>query len=307
MQVARASIKDGDWLTARAQVFLCHPIEVPRLTEVLLRNLKECPSHEIPDGDLGGLRGRLEALPQDVFDLIVAQLRSCRDLPLLATHILPQTFWKSELMLGGGSLLPWLWDVDRRVIDAKARRSCPGGAGFEWNWELLVRQLSRGVDAGMPAEVPRDEHFEYRGNYTSYYDELKHVPAGLHNRRRIWQLLEEMFVGDKLPVVGKQGDSWFRPRHQEVASEECAQMHWTKGGDVKPHPTWIPSINMDEPFIHEIGGGIYRKIPRPGEEFPLQYWQIPKPNERPHGGDDQIERAPVEEILSVIHRLGYPA
>ncbi|KAI3556944.1 hypothetical protein CABS02_02951 [Colletotrichum abscissum] len=26
-----------------------------------------------------------------------------------------------------------------------------------------------------------------------------HVPGGLHNRRRIWQLLEEMFVGDTLP------------------------------------------------------------------------------------------------------------
>ncbi|KAF3059784.1 hypothetical protein GL218_04402 [Daldinia childiae] len=252
------------------------------------------------------------ALPEDIFQIILSYVRSFRDLSLKISNVLPQHFWKNELMLASKGLLPWLWDIDTQKIDCKANEPCPGGQGFEWNWELLVRQLTCGVDGGIRLDVPthidvfapgptRGE-FQYDEDIwacTGYHNVLKHVPKGLHNRRRIWQLLEEVFVGDQLPIAGTQQ----RQPKYIPAREMCVELPWTKEGNLRDSAIWLPSINQDGSYVRRIGGEVYMI----SEQSPLQYWQT-KEYMAQNGGpwEDPVEPASIIEILEVIRKLGYP-
>ena len=199
----------------------------------------------------------MSALPQGPQNLITTALRTSRNLPSAVTNILPQSFWMNELLLGSAGLLPWLWDIDVAEIRSKANAACPGGPRFEWNWELLVRQLSLGVDAG---SLP-----EYGGRifpdsikawtYSGYDDELLHVPTGLHNRRRIWQLIEEMFVGDALPVTIGRG-MW---DDGTPDIKNCVRLYWLPSGKKRDVPVRLPSM---DPHLFEvrIGGKICRNV-----------------------------------------------
>lgn len=69
-----------------------------------------------------------------------------------------------------GKALPWLWDLDSRAVDKKRREG-------NWNWELLVRQLSKLTI------------YEPTGTTLN-------LPLGLRNRRRIWRNLEEARFDD---------------------------------------------------------------------------------------------------------------
>lgn len=225
---------------------------------------------------------------------------------------MPQDFWKDELALGGKGLLPWLWDIDLGRVNAKASQPCPGGPDLEWNWELLVRQLSRGVDGGIQSHVP--EHIDVyaacsnRGDFdnledlwtcTGYDNDLKHVPRGLHNRRRIWQLLEELMVGDQLPLVG-QPDKHLT---DVPPMEKCVELPWTREGDLRSSGVWLPSIDIRDAFVRRIGGHITRIVGK----SPVQYWQT-REFRAQHGGewDEPVEPASVLEMLKVIKNLGYP-
>ena len=199
-------------------------------------------------------QGRLNSLPTELLDAIYVAMASPRDLPRITTCILPQQFWKD--LLRSGTALPWLWDVDPALIDAKAAEPCPKGDSFEWNWELLVRQLSRGVDFGDRQDVPSgnyelhhwwhdetDAAMECFFTCTGYADDLRDVPAGLHNRRRIWQLLEEMFVGDRLGFTG------------HGPSERRLVMPWTKSGGILPEATPVTMLDFDV-LRRQVGGRV---------------------------------------------------
>ncbi|KAI3317004.1 hypothetical protein HD806DRAFT_516051 [Xylariaceae sp. AK1471] len=290
--------------------FLSDPMQIPDLTGTLLSNLEGCES-EVADPEARKLQSRLVNLPEDVFRIVLLHLRSCEELPRTPTYTLPQSFWKNELILGTGGILPYLWDIEPEKVLAKAAQSCPGESYGEWNWELLVRKLSRRVDGGARPELLEfldhyDQHINTQGvydddrwGYSGYHNDLKHVPKGLHNRRRIWQLLEEMFVGDQLPQAGKvrEGISPLRP------VEECVELPWTKSGGLREAPLWLPALRIDDAFVRIIGGCVYA-IPQRAQ--PLQYWQTEE-YKRLYG--EELEKSTrsgsVGEIFEVLRKLEY--
>lgn len=271
--------------------------------------MKPCRRH-LAGADADNLQDKLAALPEEIFQQVLSHLRSFRNLPRSGTYTLPQHFWKNELTLAGKGLLPWLWDIDPDKIHSKANEPCPGGEEFEWDWELLVRQLSRSVDGGIRHDVPEHvdiydcsrKEFTYEDDlwtFTGYENDMKHVPRGLQNRRRIWQLLEEMFVGDQLPLVGDPR----RYRSRVRPERNCVQLPWTKEGDLRDSAIWLPTINIHEAFARRIGGQVYR-IP---SKSPLQYWQTAKfRRDNGQDGEGPVEPASVPEVLDVIRKLGYP-
>lgn len=235
------------------------------------------------------------------------------DLPRVSSRVLPQKIWKNTLKAGRRGLLPWLWDIDPTLIDAKDAEICPGGFDFEWDWELLVRQLSRGVDYGLRLDRPkRGELLVHQMATTGYHSDLSYVPPGLHNRRRIWQLVEEMFVGDALPYPGRAS-----PDGPQPPQKECLPLCWSKSGDILPSPVWLPSIEMGG-YLRKIGGGIYEYE---GQRSP-QYWQLGtdreeknheedeqkhnKEGEKKDGEDGQVLPASLEDIYAKLRPLGYP-
>ncbi|KAI1778009.1 hypothetical protein F4818DRAFT_332211 [Hypoxylon cercidicola] len=255
--------------------FLGDPIKIENLTDTILYNLEPCRRDAIGDSATK-LQNQFAALPEDIFRTILSHLRSFRDFPRRAMYTLPQHFWKNELILAGKGLLPWLWDIDPGKANSKANEPCPGGESFEWNWELLVRQLTRSVDGGMRNDVPEhvDVHDPHRKEFihgedlwtcNGYDNDMKHMPRGLHNRRRIWQLLEEMFVGDQLPLEGDPE----RGKKHVSPEQKCVQLPWTKEGSLRESAIWLPTIKRDGAFIRRIGGQVYSIT----NKSPLQYWQ----------------------------------
>ncbi|KAI1496123.1 hypothetical protein F5X99DRAFT_85453 [Biscogniauxia marginata] len=303
------------------QTFASSPYESSgyKLTEDILRNLEQCPRGACSEGDAHSLTTRFLLLPGELQDAIVAEIRPVRGLPRATTRLLPQEFWREQLKSGSKGLLPWLWDIDAELVDAKASETCTGGEGYEWNWELLVRKLSCNVDFGVRLEVPEDADPWKPHNpgatwiWTGYRNDLEHVPAGLHNRRRIWQLMEEMFVGDVLPSPPKGRRTSLVPRSPE---KKHIQLHWTKSGDLM-EPTkakWLPSFDIAEDFVRRIGGDVYMVQGRQ----PLQYWQNPAKFSAWRSGrnswssqvapktESRPAPATVDEIITIIRGLDYP-
>jgi hypothetical protein len=86
-----------------------------------------------------------DRLPQELLDMVATCLSySCVDLPRRRNGLLPGTWWKQELIKG--KLLPWLWDIDKEIVEKK-ERSLPKnwfgapGTWIEWDWEGLIRKL----------------------------------------------------------------------------------------------------------------------------------------------------------------------
>ncbi|KAF0328300.1 hypothetical protein GQ607_004452 [Colletotrichum asianum] len=227
-------------------------------------------------------------------------------------HVIPQALWKEQLKAGSHGLLPWLWDVEPALIDAKDTEPCPGGPEFESDWELLFRQLSRGIDYGditEPIDRNRVEDLRqvdlvFDKACTGYSTDMQYVPAGLHNRRRVWQLLEEMFVGDTLPWKTTIVSTFGGTRHIP-AIENCVPLWWTKSGDqILSEPIWIPSINNIHAFSRSLGGKVQGNAG-------FQYWQKPSQGSQQETSEDDAETsddhgASIEEIYSVLRSLGYP-
>ena len=80
----------------------------------------------------------------------------------------PPFIWREALF--ARKLLPWLPPLDSATIIAKDL-DCPPHS--QWNWELLVRQLAQ-------------SRIREPGNG------LHGLAPGLRNRRRIWQLVEDI-------------------------------------------------------------------------------------------------------------------
>ncbi|KAF9877478.1 hypothetical protein CkaCkLH20_05178 [Colletotrichum karsti] len=313
----------GPHPTARENLFHAlaqNPLEIDDLTTCLLKNLQPCRQRTALTGESRKIAANIDKLPREIVNAIFYEM-GCKELPRASTHLASQSIWKDQLKAGSRGFLPWLWDIDVDAIDAKDAELCPGGAGFEWDWELLVRQLTRGVDYGVRPEFPGgtrpivpsrvlSEKRTYNTVCTGYHTDLANVPAGLHNRRRIWQLLEEMFVGDSLPrAVGyerRRGGTVHVP-----VRKECVPLWWDKSGErVLSSPIPIPSINGINRFARRLGGDVFAVDD--GEDDRLQYWQMPPEESRDGdpaaGGSEEPKTSPatVEEIYAVLRPLGYP-
>jgi hypothetical protein len=119
----------------------------------------------------------METTPNEITDHIRSFMQG--PLPLECTYLMPQSQWAEVFFR-----IPFLWDLDMETI----REKTGSKEDLEkWNWEKLTRQImSRAHSAGTGAKYEDDENI---------WDHSKiglDVPGGLTNRRRIWQVLEEM-------------------------------------------------------------------------------------------------------------------
>ena len=116
----------------------------------------------------------LPPLPPEMIYQIMEHLHPFSNPPLSCNFLISPSYWRQALI--NGVILPWLWDLDLRVV---MRKEAELQGGDEWNWELLVRQLAQG-DLYEPRKV------------------LEDLPLGLRNRRRIWRLVGDILAtGDE--------------------------------------------------------------------------------------------------------------
>ncbi|KAF5538996.1 hypothetical protein FPHYL_12372 [Fusarium phyllophilum] len=160
-----------------------NPITIPNLSTLLIANLKpeENVSGRLPK-NLIGFKKRFGCLPQELKDLTCSFLH--RDqLPLECTYIMPQSMWKQVFFQ-----VPFLWDLDTKEIHDK---TSAGDLNTQnWDWEKITRQVMS------PAEIPRYGVIGDDSGAWSFDKVGLKVPGGFTNRRRIWQILEEMYPND---------------------------------------------------------------------------------------------------------------
>lgn len=178
-------------LMVRITQWLCaDPLNIPSLTNCILRHLREAPvgdtddfaqitqpSDAVPELSSPSLspvaakpppQSRLEFLPLELLSAILFYLPFPSALILSHTsktlhkRLLTQTFWRDVLI--AGDAIGYLWDLDGTACRAKQNSI------HSWDWKSLVRELAR-----------RDCFEDGR--------EFKDVPKGLRNRQRIWKVL----------------------------------------------------------------------------------------------------------------------
>ncbi|KAH7152669.1 hypothetical protein EDB81DRAFT_855242 [Dactylonectria macrodidyma] len=154
------------------------PLFVPDLTRRIISNLQK---YEPGDEAASQSVKKFEDVPHEIKDDILDKLLD-QPLSLDCTYSIPPSYWKQAFFN-----IPFLWDLDKSILDEKMLEA--KSAGIEWDWEKITRQLMTPVaicgqsDDGDP--MPWN------------YDQVGlAVPHGLNNRRRIWQILEEMYPND---------------------------------------------------------------------------------------------------------------
>jgi hypothetical protein len=130
----------------------------------------------VPCGSISNLSQRFDSLPRELKDKITDFIPG-HPLAASCNYLIPQLYWKHIFLQ-----IPFLWDIDREVIEKKALEV--DTKGFAWDWEKLTRQLMSALYS--------------EGEFTAWsYEKVGLVVApGLTNRRRVWQILEEMFPND---------------------------------------------------------------------------------------------------------------
>ncbi|ETS73863.1 hypothetical protein PFICI_14809 [Pestalotiopsis fici W106-1] len=201
------SVWDGDdahWVVA-------DPLNIPSLTSQIIANTGTLQPSSVNPGAKAFSESFL-ALPQELQDRIVWFMGSFEGLSPRCTGLLPQETWQHILL--DGRYLPFLWDLDVPAIENFC--SSLAARSTEINWELLVRKLSKGVWTNWR------HHETLEADLELFCYSNMNVPNGLRNRRRIWQLVEEMYVGDVLPV-----------RRSWVNSKQLPTMplYWDEYGD----------------------------------------------------------------------------
>ncbi|KAI6752579.1 hypothetical protein HG530_013948 [Fusarium avenaceum] len=145
------------------------PIAILNLTTELIANFELAPepSNQLPE-DLKNFRNRVEALPQEVKDHICSFFQHGQT-TLQCTYLMPQSMWKQVFSKSPffGTLMPKL-SMTRL---AKKLLKLRGGIGKSNVLEDNDATWSH-------------EKFGLR------------VPGGFTNRRRIWQILEDMHPND---------------------------------------------------------------------------------------------------------------
>ncbi|CAM1500519.1 Fc.00g096810.m01.CDS01 [Cosmosporella sp. VM-42] len=154
------------------------PLHVPNLTTSLLSNLQQWNSKNSTNAPFSV---NFENLPSEITDEIVAHLMD-QAITLECNYLMPQSFWKQALLQ-----IPFLWDIDTEIVREKSRQA--ELARTEWDWEKMTRQLM------IPVTVA-DQRSICNPVTWSYKQVGLIVPSGLNNRRRIWQILEDMYPND---------------------------------------------------------------------------------------------------------------
>ncbi|KAF5574237.1 uncharacterized protein FSUBG_14064 [Fusarium subglutinans] len=148
-----------------------NPMDIPDLTSSLLANLERLDDNSVETS--------AEVLPEGLHDYIQDFFHDTKAFPK-DNYLLSQPVWK-EIFLQ----IPFLWDLDTQIVHDKT------GSDLEevkkWNWEKLTRQiLSSPHPAPANATSYRDE------GIWDYAEVGLDAPGRFTNRRRIWQILEDM-------------------------------------------------------------------------------------------------------------------
>ncbi|KAI0382558.1 hypothetical protein F5Y04DRAFT_252906 [Hypomontagnella monticulosa] len=181
-----------------------YPLHVPDLTAAILDNLRDLPLASTAIPEAVPFREGFVMLPPELREQVCSLLVSRRGMPSSCNGLMPQWVWR-ELLLDG-TCLPFLWDLDIAVVKDFCARWDRDHKGEEPNWELLVRKLSQQAWCVWDAE-----------------SSSLRVPNGLRNRRRIWKLVEEMYVGDFISVAPTERSGY--------ADLPAVPMYWDRGGD----------------------------------------------------------------------------
>ncbi|KAM0206143.1 hypothetical protein ACHAPA_011765 [Fusarium lateritium] len=151
------------------------PIEINDLTSRLISNLER-----VTDTNKTQAKKSMELLPKEINCHIRSFLQD-GPLSLECTYMMSQSQW-TEIFFK----IPFLWDLDIKVIYDKTG-STKSDLG-EWDWEKLTRQI-------MSPPQPSAHHasiYDADESVWSYSRVGLDVPGGFTNRRRIWQILEDM-------------------------------------------------------------------------------------------------------------------
>ncbi|KAM0554929.1 hypothetical protein ACHAPJ_006665 [Fusarium lateritium] len=161
------------------------PIDIEDFTPDLIEDLEPIndASSRLPS-ELTQFQSRIEALPQEVKDHLCTFFQDGQ-FSLDCNYLMPQSMWKQIFFQ-----IPFLWDLDTKAVHDKT------GSGeseiSRWNWEKITRQVMS------PAHPSPPEAYESKDEGVWDHEEvgLEVVPDGFTNRRRIWQILEEMYPND---------------------------------------------------------------------------------------------------------------
>ncbi|KAL3605125.1 hypothetical protein FPOAC2_00067 [Fusarium poae] len=159
------------------------PIDIPNLTTALIENLEHAPepSSQLPE-DLKQFRNHIEALPQRIKDSICSSFQYGQT-SLKCTYLMPQSMWKQVFFQ-----IPFLWDLDAEAVYNKTGKETTEME--KWNWEKISRHVLS------PAQISPLDAREDNNLVWSHESVGLRVPGGFTNRRRIWQILEEMYPND---------------------------------------------------------------------------------------------------------------
>ena len=124
----------------------------------------------------------MNKLPMEILDHISSFLCPLVEVPLQCTRALPPFVWRDRLL--EGKLIPFMWDLDATIVTKSS--GWVDGNEEDWDWELLARQLAQ-------------ENVFEEGQI------LSDAPTGLLNRRRIWNVVDDMYLGDVQPT---RKDGW---------------------------------------------------------------------------------------------------
>ncbi|KAL7619756.1 hypothetical protein AAE478_010298 [Parahypoxylon ruwenzoriense] len=204
-----------------------YPLQVPNLTSAILENLKTLPPAATPHPGAIAFRRRFLALPPELRDHVCSFLAPRSGMPGVCNGLLPQWVWRDVFL--DGECLPFLQDLDSSVVEDFCAQWGQERATREPNWELLVRKLSQEAWSVWDAESST----------------LK-VPNGLRNRRRVWKLVEEMYVGDLVPVK----------RAMRVGSDAVAvPRYWDRRGGLVYPVVRVNAGSKDSKQQSALGAG----------------------------------------------------
>ncbi|RGP76195.1 hypothetical protein FSPOR_318 [Fusarium sporotrichioides] len=181
------------------------PISIPHLTEALMSNLKRVESSSTHDQFATSFNN----LPPEIEDIITSFLKE-GSTSLECTYLMLQSRWKDIL-----SQVPFLWDLETDIIEAKQQETVSGS--FEWNWEKLARQVLSAVPIFVSDDD--DECDDELENPWSYQTVGLAVLLGLTNRKRIWQILVDMYPNDVGMVHCLDEKDEYEGEDQDVESE----------------------------------------------------------------------------------------
>ncbi|KAL6913871.1 hypothetical protein FSST1_011631 [Fusarium sambucinum] len=159
-----------------------NPLDIPHLTEALVSNLERVE----PSSTHKQFNTSLNNLPPKIKETITSFLiEGCTSLE--CTYLMPQSRWKDIMFQ-----IPFLRDLEKDIIEAKEQEAVSGS--FEWNWEKLAKQVLSEVPIFVSDDDDDDD--DELENPWSYQTVGLTVPLGFTNRRRIWQILVDMYPND---------------------------------------------------------------------------------------------------------------